>query len=104
MQGSAKLLIIFMDESDMRGEIPLYESVVKWLHQQRIAGATVLRGIMGYGKTHLVHQKRLFGISDDRPLTLLVVEEEARLREIIPEIRSMVKDCPIMLLDAQWIA
>ncbi len=103
MQKSTKLLLIFMDESDMCGEIPLYESVVKWLHQQKIAGATVLRGIMGYGKTHLVHQKRLFGISDDRPLTLLVVEEDTRLQEVIPEIRSMVGDSPILLIDAQWM-
>jgi uncharacterized protein len=92
-----------LDENDTWGEIPLYEAVIKRLLQLEISGATVFRGVMGFGKTHEVHHKHLFGISDDRPITLLVAEEERLLRQAIPEIRGMTKESPLLMLDAEWI-
>ena len=50
-----------------------------------------------------MHQKRLFGVSDDRPVTISVVDNEAKLRAILPEIRSMVKEGLVVLVDAEII-
>ena len=100
MGKNTKLLLIFLDETDVWGEFPLYEAIVRLLLQHGIAGATVNQGIMGYGFQQRVHHKRLFGISDDRPVTILVVEEDEKLRNVLPEIRSMIGDSLMVVLDA----
>ena len=99
-----KLLLIFLDETDSFKDLPLYEAIVRRLQQLDIAGATVQRGIMGFGAHGRVHRKGLFGISDDRPVTISVVDDEERLREVLPEIRGMVQEGVLALLDAEVIA
>jgi uncharacterized protein len=98
---NAKLLVIYLDETDVWEDLPLYEAIVRRLLQHGISGATVHRGIMGYGFQQRVHHKRLFGISDDRPVTISVVEEEANLRPFIAEIRGMVGDSLMVMLDVE---
>jgi PII-like signaling protein len=103
MNPSVKLLVIFVDETDTWQQIPLYEAIVRRLQQSDIAGATVQLGVMGFGSHMKVHQRRLFGISDDRPVTILVADSESKLRQIMPEIRSMVREGLLLLLDAELI-
>jgi len=98
-----KMLMIFVDESDQFEDLPLYEAILRRLVKLEIAGATVQAGIMGYGSHHRIHRKRLFGVSDDRPMTILVVDEEERLRRAIPEIRAIVKDCLLLLTSVEAI-
>ena len=94
-----KLMLAFMDETDTLGELPLYEAIVRRLVQWGIAGATVQAGIMGYGMHHQVHRKRLFGVSDDRPITIAVVDEEEKLRRVAPEVRKMVAEGLVLLMN-----
>ena len=54
---------------------------------------------MGFGSHGKVHRKRLFGVSDDKPIVITVVDEEHKIREILPEIRGMVKEGLVVLLD-----
>ena len=103
MNASVKLLVILVDETDTWQQIPLYEAIVRRLQQLDIAGATVQLGVMGFGSHMKVHRKRLFGISDDRPVTILVADSESRLRRILPEIRGMVREGLLVLLDAELI-
>jgi uncharacterized protein len=98
-----KLLIIFVDETDRWDGLPLYEAIVRRLRQRHIAGATVHTGVMGYGSHLRVHHKGLFGVSDDRPVTISVVDSEPKLRQVLPEIRPMVKEGLVILLDAELI-
>ncbi len=84
-----KMLLIYLDENDMWEQTPLYEAVVRRLRQLGIAGATVHAGLMGYGGRHKVHRKRLFGISDDRPVTISVIDSEEKIGNVIPEIRKL---------------
>lgn len=102
----AKLLLIYVDETDVWGDarVPLYEAIVRRLFEHGIAGATVQHGIMGYGATHRLHQKRLFGIADDRPVTISVIDNETRIREILPTIRQMVTEGMVFLTDGEVIA
>lgn len=104
MKPPIKLLLIYLDETDLWQEgIPLYEGIVRRLHQLNVAGATVHIGIMGFGSHHKVHRKRLFGVSDDRPVTISVIDEEARLRAVLPEVRTLLKEGLMLLLDAELI-
>jgi PII-like signaling protein len=106
MNPPVKMLVIYVDESDIWGDAhtPLYEAIVRRLRQLEIAGATVQTGIMGFGRHQKVHHKRLFGISDDRPVVITAVDSEVKLRKVLPEIRGMVQEGLIVMLDAEFIS
>ena len=103
MTPPVKMLVIYLDETDLWNALPLYEAIVRRLRQAEIAGATVHHGIMGFGSHMKVHHKGLFGISDDRPVVVTVVDSETRIRDVLPAIRRMVKEGLIVLLDAEVI-
>src|SRR4051794_33562365 len=97
------MLMIYLDETDLWNTLPLYEAIVRRLRQAGIAGATVHHGIMGFGSHGKVHHKGLFGISDDKPVVLTVVDNESKIRDVLPSIRKMVKEGLMVLLDAEVI-
>jgi PII-like signaling protein len=104
MTEPVKLLLIFMNESDRWNNEPLYHAVVDRLRHLRLAGATAYAGIIGFGHHTRVHHKGLFGIADDRPITITVVDEEAKIRAVLPELRSMIREGLILILDADLVA
>lgn len=85
-------LNIYINQADMSGEVPLHEVIVRRLLHLKIAGASVTRGIMGFGKHGQVHRKRLFGVSDDQPIIITAVDEEAHIRAALPEIKALVRE------------
>ena len=103
MTAKTKILMIFMSDSERVDELPLYETIIRNLVQMDVQGATVSTGIMGFGKHHHVHRKRLFGVNDDRPVTITVVESEDKLAEVIPLIRPLVKDGMMVVFDAMQV-
>jgi PII-like signaling protein len=98
-----KLLLIFIDENDLWEQTPLYEAIVRRLRQLDVAGATVHVGRMGFGRHSRIHRPGLFGIPDDRPVTISVLDEEEKLRQVLPEIRSMAPEGVLVLLEAEVI-
>ncbi len=104
MTAPTKMLMIFVDESDQWEDLSLYEAILRRLVKFDIAGATVQTGIMGFGSHHRIHRKRLFGVSDDRPVTIIVVDDEAKLRRAIPEIRPLIKEGLMLLTDVEVIS
>lgn len=103
MTGPAKLLLIYVDETDRWEETPLYEAIVRKLRQLGANGATVQAGMMGFGAHKDVHHKRLFGVSDDRPITIQVCDTEERIRAFLPVIRHMVPEGLILVLDCDRV-
>lgn len=101
----AKLLLIYVDESDTWGEsrVPLYEAIVQALYDLGIDGATVHAGIMGYGVNRRMHKKRLFGVTDERPVTISAVDSEASIRAALPKLRQMVAEGVLFLVDCEVI-
>jgi hypothetical protein len=97
------MLLIYVDETDLWETGPLYEAIMRRLRQLGLAGATAQVGSMGFGSNRKLHHKRLFGISDDRPVTISVVDTESAIRAALPEIRGMVKDGLIALIDVEVI-
>ncbi len=103
MKPPVKMLVIYVDETDVWENGPLYAAIVRRLRQLNLAGATAQTGIMGFGSHLKVHHKRLFGINDDRPVIITAVDSEPVIREALPEIKGMVKEGLIALLDAEVI-
>ena len=99
-----KLLTIYVDETDMHEQLPRYEAICRKLVQIGAPGATVMAGIMGFGSHGQLHRKRLFGVSDDRPIQISVVAEEQFLRErAIPEIKPIVREGLMFLVDVERV-
>lgn len=103
MQPPVKMMLIFVDETDTWGEsrVPLYEAIVESLMQAGVSGATVHSGIMGFGANRQLHRKRLFGVTDERPVTIMVIENEAKLRSVLPKLQAMVKEGLVFLVDGE---
>ena len=104
MHEPVKLLLMFVNETDRWRDTTLYHALVQRLRQLNIAGATAHAGILGFGHHRRLHHKGLLGISDDRPVTIMAVDEEGKRRSVIPELREMVTEGLILLLDAELIA
>lgn len=100
---SGKRLTIYIDENDTRGDVPLYEAIVRRLVALEAAGATVQTGIMGFGKHGRLHRKRLFGISDDRPVTITVVDSAEKVEFLVQELRSFVTEGVMVVEDVTVI-
>lgn len=81
-----KLLRIFIGESDKYQGKPLYETIVFEAKKQGLFGATVLRGIMGYGANSNIQTNRLFEISSDLPMIVEIVDDENKIRDFVNHI------------------
>jgi PII-like signaling protein len=100
MSTPVKVLVVFVDETDMWDNLPLYEVIIKKLAKHKIVGATAIDGMMGYGAHGKLHKRGLFGVSDDKPVVIISVDYEEKLRNAIPDIEKMVEEGLILLLDA----
>jgi PII-like signaling protein len=103
MKPPVKMLVIYLDETDLWGTGSLYEAIVRRMRQLGLAGATAQAGMMGFGSHGKVHHKRLFGVSDDKPVVITAVDSEQKIRAVLPEIRGMVKEGLVVLLDAEVV-
>ncbi len=93
-----KMLLVFVDETAKHGETSLYEAIVRRLLFRGLAGATVNMGVMGFGVHHQLHRRRLLGVSDDRPVTIVAVDSEAKVREVVPEVRDLLAGQGLILM------
>lgn len=99
----AVLLRIFIGESDRWQHQPLYEAIVLKAREQHLAGATVLRGPMGFGKSSRLHTAKLLRLSLDLPLVIEIVESEEKIRAFLPELDPMMKGGLVTLEKVQVI-
>ena len=104
IEGQGLLARIYIGESDTWHGKPLYEAIVHLLRERGIAGATVIRGMEGFGAKHHLHTSRILSLTADLPVLIEVVDEEARLRAVLPEIDAMVADGLITLEHVEVIA
>src|SRR5579871_6257826 len=104
VEGSGKLLRIFIGESDRWGHQPLYTAIVEAARKAGLAGATVFKGIEGYGGHSVVHAARVFDLSTDLPVLIEIVESEDRIREFLPVLDGLVSDGLVTLETVEVIA
>ena len=86
-----RLLRIFIGESDRFEGRPLYRAIVDTLRSEGLAGATVLRGIEGFGKASKLHTAHILRLSDDLPIIIECVDSSEKIEAILPELDSMIE-------------
>ena len=89
-EGERTLMRIHIGESDKWRGKPLYEAIVEMLRKERFSGATVLRGVGGFGGSSVYHTDKLLRLSQDLPVVLEVIETEERIEQILPRLDAMV--------------
>jgi PII-like signaling protein len=87
----AMLLRIFIGESDRWQNKPLYESIVLKAREMHLAGTTVLRGPMGYGKSSRLHTSKIMRLSFDLPIVIEIVDEESKIQSFLPLLDEMMQ-------------
>ena len=99
------LLRVFVGESDKceRGK-PLYETIVEKARKRGLAGATVLRGFMGFGANSRIHTSKILRLSEDLPVIVEIVDKEERIEEFLPELDVMIKEGLVTLEKVRIIA
>lgn len=86
----AVLLRVFLGESDRHGHQPLYEAIVLKAREAHLAGATVLRGPMGFGKSSRLHTAKILRLSMDLPVVIEIVDSEAKIQSFLPVLDAMM--------------
>lgn len=92
---SGVLLRIYLSEGDVHDGKPCYQSLVEALLAAGVRGATVLRGIEGYGRSKQIHTARILRSSEELPLVVEAVDDEERITEVIPTLRQIAPDALI---------
>jgi PII-like signaling protein len=103
LEGPAKMLRIFLDEADYWEGDLLHEAIVKKLHMMDIAGATVFRGLMGYGAPSRMHHLGWLGHPTELPIMVSIVDTEEKIRKVLPVLDEMVGEGLIVLSDVETI-
>ena len=98
---SGKLLRIFIGESDMWHHRPLYEALVLKAREMGLAGATVLRGPMGFGAKSHLHTSKILRLSMDLPIIIEIIDSEENVNKMIPLLDEMVQDGLVTLEDVR---
>lgn len=97
LEGAGLLVRIYLGESDSWHGKPLYQAIVEHLRERGLAGATVLRGIEGFGAKQHLHSTRILSLSEDLPILIEAVDTEEKVRAVLPELDDMLADGLITL-------
>jgi uncharacterized protein len=90
LPGDAMLLRIFVGENHKCGHIPLYEAIVLKAREMHLAGATVLRGPMGFGQSSRLHTTKILRLSEDLPLVIEIVDTEEKVKSLVAVLNGMI--------------
>ena len=102
LNGRAKMIRIHFGEDDRWHGKPLYEAIVEEARRLDLAGATVYRGIEGYGASSRIHRKHLL-TSSDLPVMVCIIDEEAKIEQFLPMLEVMVHEGLIAISDVEVI-
>lgn len=97
LAGEALRLTIFVDADDTWHHKPLYHEIVHRAHKAGLAGATVLRGIEGFGASSLIHTTRILSLAEDLPAVIVIVDAEDRIRAFLPLVEELIDEGMIIL-------
>lgn len=88
----ARLLRIFIGESDTYDGRPLYQALVEVMRREGLAGATALRGIEGFGKSSTLHAAHILRLSEDLPIVIECVDTDQKIEGVLPTLDAMIGD------------
>lgn len=103
LTGSALRVTVFVGEADMWHHKPVYTEIVHRARRAGLAGASVFRGIEGFGASSLIHTVRLLSLSEDLPVAVVIVDTEERIRAFLPQLDELVAQALVILDDCEVI-
>ncbi|MFJ8357303.1 DUF190 domain-containing protein [Streptomyces sp. NPDC093984] len=103
LTGRALRLTVFIGEHDTWHHKPLYSEIVHRAHAAGLAGASVFRGIEGFGASSLIHTSRLLSLSEDLPVAVVIVDTEEHVRAFLPQLDELVTEGLVTLDDCEVI-
>ncbi len=102
-QGAAKRLTVFVGESDHYHHRPLYAEVVHRAHKAGLAGASVLRGVEGFGASQHVHTSRILSLSENLPVLIVIIDQADRIERFALELDGLITEGLVVIDDVEVI-
>ncbi|OLZ73487.1 hypothetical protein AV521_05345 [Streptomyces sp. IMTB 2501] len=103
LTGRALRLTVYIGEDDTWHHKPLYSEIVHRAHAAGLAGASVFRGIEGFGASSRIHTSRLLSLSEDLPVAVVVVDTEERVRAFLPQLDELVDEGLVTLEECEVV-
>ncbi|GAA2024022.1 hypothetical protein GCM10009839_22220 [Catenulispora yoronensis] len=103
LSGPSRRLSIFIGESDQYRHAPLYHEIVARARDAGLAGASVFRGIEGYGATSRIHTTRILSLSEDLPLVVIIVDAAAKIEAFLPQLDELIGEGLVIIDDVEVI-
>ena len=103
LEGHQKRLTIFVGESDHHGRTPLATEIVQRAHRAGLAGASVFRGVEGYGASNHIHTTRILSLSDDLPIAIIIVDTDEAIQRFVPELDELITEGLVILDEVEVI-
>jgi PII-like signaling protein len=103
LHGPAKRLTVFVGESDVYHHKPLYVEIVHRAHAADLAGASVLRGIEGFGANQHVHTTRILSLTEDLPVVIVIVDDAERIERFALELDGLISEGLVVIDDVEVV-
>jgi uncharacterized protein len=103
LTGPALRVTVFVGENDTWHHKPLYTEIVHRAHAAGLAGASVFRGIEGFGASSMIHTSRLLSLSEDLPVAIVIVDTEERVRAFLPQLDELVSEGLVTLDECEVV-
>jgi PII-like signaling protein len=103
LEGPQKRLTIYIGESDRHGHTPLATEIVQRAHAAGLAGASVFRGVEGYGASNHIHTTRILALSDDLPMAIVIIDRPEAIAEFLPQLDELITEGLVVLEDIEVI-
>ena len=97
LNGAATRVTIYIGEDDQWHHHPVYTEIVHRAHHAGLAGASVIRGIEGFGKSSHVHTTRILSLSEDLPVAIVIVDTDEKIRAFLPQLDELVSEGLVIL-------
>lgn len=103
LRGAAQRLTILIGESDVWRHRPLHSEIVRRAHAAGLAGASVFRGVEGFGASSRIHTTRLLSLSEDLPVAVVIVDTAERIEQFLPQLDELVPEGLVLLDEVQVV-
>lgn len=100
----ATMLRVFVGEEDRAGDVPLFEAIVQRALERKLAGATVYRGLLGYGARKHMHTAKILRLSEDLPVVVEIVDRAERIEAFLPELDGLIAEGLVTLEKVRMVA
>jgi uncharacterized protein len=103
LEGRQQRLTIYIGESDRHGHTPLATEIVQRAHAAGLAGASVFRGVEGYGASNHIHTTRILSLSDDLPMAIVIVDRRDAIAAFLPHLDELITEGLVVLEDVEVV-